>query len=511
MCTSGKKYFVNNDLTFPVTPYTSRDYRTCYGPVFASAFVFYDDSNASYNRAVRRHFASRNPDILEYDLMMETRQLFFVVNHLTSIKSAFLKSFNSFVIPGRAIDLCVLLVKQPHDKRKLRELAILFLDNLGIRGHSLWSRGYCQHKVKRMDSCKITKYPRTIVDLGTPASLAVGYICQIAKEHIHGSYIYNNSEAVFIDKPDHDELLKWFNYLVLHDRNVFLMYFSDDCVASFKRGGKYYLFNLDLKTCDASQGMGIFKLMFELFDFPKEVQILITRQVMQPILIRGQEARATFKPLRPHLQSGSTWTTLLNNCSWYLLLVAFEGVQDPTINDIVQAGMTVGYDIEVQECSHISDVQFLKHSPYYETDGTLNECINIGVVLRASGNCKRDLPGRGDFKIRSKCMQTQVMQGIYSVYNLDLFKLLSPEVHCRILDSSNTLTDILRKIVKRPTPVNVTHAVYQRYRLSQHQLDELYSYVQYASQHDSGFGQVIRCTAASIILEKDYGIGLKPF
>jgi hypothetical protein len=150
------------------------------------------------------------------------------------------------------------------------------------------------------------------------------------------------------------------------------------------------------------------------------------------VISQNGKHRVVFDNIRGEasLYSGSCLTTLINCLANILIGMAiadceFPEVCDPFIvTDILRASiLETGYIVTMDYCEYDEDLQFLKHSPILTTSGHYQPMLNLGVLLRASGSCKGDVPGRGDLSTRFRDFQASLLQGMY------------PRSHCLVVDN----------------------------------------------------------------------------
>lgn len=145
-----------------------------------------------------------------------------------------------------------------------------------------------------------------------------------------------------------------------------------------------------------------------------DIQALID-QCTLPIRIRScihPKMSVVLRPKFPHLYSGSTMTTPVNNVASITLGYALTL---PAIIDekaFVDSAASCGYKITGVEPVPFHELQFLKHSPTF-VGGQLHALINFGVFLRASGTIKGDYPGRGPLVPRMRSFQKALIAGVY--------------------------------------------------------------------------------------------------
>ena len=154
-------------------------------------------------------------------------------------------------------------------------------------------------------------------------------------------------------------------------------------------------------------------------------------------------------------------------------------------------------------------MQFLKHSPVFDVDGKIRAVLNIGVLLRASGVSKGDLPGRGDLRLRAQAFQGALLQGMY------------PRMHTPMIDNMKgaclpptaAATAAVQKMLEHKTAHEDadehytidTHQLLKRYRLTplqEHTLTDVFGKMTY--------GQHLCDSAVDAVLNLDYGLRCQP-
>jgi hypothetical protein len=250
-----------------------------------------------------------------------------------------------------------------------------------------------------------------------------------------------------------------------------------------------------------------------------EMQVLVD-QCKLPIVINSENGLrervcGTFND--PTLYSGSTITTAINNLANISVGYALSCVvlDDRDYSDIeLQEIFTLaiedtGYIVtgfgSDEKCTTPEDLQFLKHSPCIDRDGNYQALKNIGVLLRASGTCKGDLPGssKTDIVVRAREFQAAILQGMYpdsSFPFLDNMKdAAGRATNARAVEM---VADELRfKIGKRRNFIHFNDDdVLRRYRLDPAELADLHDF--------SHAGVFEHCSNSFVskILSKDYSL-----
>jgi hypothetical protein len=222
------------------------------------------------------------------------------------------------------------------------------------------------------------------------------------------------------------------------------------------------------------------------------------------------------------LYSGSTMTTSINNHATSLIFMAFSEIDwsQPPVADreqwirtkLMSASEEAGYSITVEYCEDYADIQFLKNSPCYDSNGVLRALPNFGIMVRQSGTCRGDLPGsKGNLKARAATFQHALITGTYSHIN-------SPLISTMLSSCEPFLDDRLKhKVAKKLAVQNTqrfathyegtqpftvsTHEFLRRYKLDGHDSESLFS-----SFSECGFGLHMNTFALRTVLERDYGL-----
>lgn len=411
----------------------------------------------------------------------------------------------------------------PHPKKIIRMQA---MDEL-IQTSKIFETNWTDHvlyKMKKDEWAKPGKYPRMIGDLGVHASLAGFRVTDFLK--VAESYeptIENEIEIQFIKSPQQNVLRDTFSKLLNPPLRGYFCYFSDDSCFSIKVGNAIYTFNIDISSCDASHTRAIFNALVEVTpDVAKtDIQTLV-KQLETPILLRSvanPKNQVLLATTGPKLYSGSTLTTRINNLACQLIgkslsETSFDGCSshDDIKTIIIQAAEQVGYQVTCEACPHYSQIQFLKHSPIFDSENLLQPFLNLGVLLRLSGVCKRDLPGRGDLRERARLFQHSLLMGVYPSISFDLIDDMRNSV-AGDGAKGRTETHITSQITNILNYKVVTDSSDQPFRVTMEELnlrypnvstDEMCELVQ--DMGTAKFGVALACSAASKILHKDYGL-----
>lgn len=435
--------------------------------------VVYRNSNASVATALRRLTRTRHNDLTR-EQQYRDDQLQFVLS-VRHILRALRSQYQSYLVEsgkqllGEQAEIHQ-HVDDPHPKRALRVHCYKQIRDNGTFADHLWLHTIL-YKLKKAEYAKPNKVPRMIGDLDTPASLQ-GFRgfdafkkCQTACD-----YVSQQSVAHFCAKPTQKELREVFRQLISPEKKYYFVYFSDDSSLSVRLpDGTVRSYNMDIKKCDSSHAPGVFQALEMLTPENLATHIATaTAQLLKPLSIYSNvthsRERVLLLPDSHVLASGWTGTTVINNVANLLIFLAIERSGATTEEEIILAAAQAGYIVELEPCETYSDLQFLKHSPIYDTQGRLQPFLNLGVLLRTYGACKGDLPGtkRDTLATRATAFNLAVINGMY------------PRTRCRLIDtllSANVRTlGVCRPELRRKAEEKVGRAL--AFKVEHHDDDE---------------------------------------
>lgn len=364
--------------------------------------------------------------------------------------------------------------------------------------------------MKPDEFAKAKKFGRIIVDLGVAASLQGGMYAAYAKHMLGREIVHNSSLYVFLAEAT-DELITYYLLMMYHgnhDYRVIFLVFSDDACYAIKRPEGQLLGNLDISSCDASHTPTMLNFCLEALRFPVDVANAMRKQMMTPMKInnrspKGQKPEsAMITPTCMHLPSGITITTVVNCvailCIWWRTIHSDIDSEQ----DVIDAAAAVGYKVTLGAVHIPEDYQFLKRSLARTTNGEYFVTLNLGVILRASGVCRGDLPGRGCIYTRAMKFQRALMKGLlHGIECPDLNRLI-PEADDIIISEKHFS---FNHTFSRPT-CDRSYSLYdltRRYALTDHEVEELRYGVL-----SSSFGDITHSLAVEKILRIDYGLEL---
>lgn len=402
----------------------------------------------------------------------------------------------------------------PHPKRHLRIQAWKDMGEDRQDLKRLWLRKV-RYKMKRNEYAKTGKMARMIGDLGVPASLQGFRLTHFIKQAMASEPIsYMGGTIEFCPKPSPDKLQRIFKNLMRPEGKFYVVYFSDDaCYSTYGPDGTVHCYNLDISKCDASHTEAIWIALRHML--PPHVRAdydVLVDQLCLPFYIGDcndptHKRRVYLEADGPLLFSGSTLTTVTNNKA--NIMIGFSLAESGAIGEraIAKAAEAVGYIVTVVDCSedfHL--LQFLKHSPVYDTAGEVRALLNPGVLLRASGSCKFDLPGQGPIEVRAAQFQYGLLQGAYPNITFELLTKMKEATGVQ------GTTELMKKFVEQHIGEYHTQAtkdsftvsnaeVFKRYELSTVQVANLIK-----GLSETRYGMFYSDEATAKILLDDYGL-----
>lgn len=539
--TSKSEFFVKGEICFPIVPEfasaTDSTYRTVFWSYVDHNGIILANNDVNVKYAFRRMSGLRQPpDDYLPDLPERVRYQVFDTD-LKSRQASFIEKNQDFLLRLNSLyssyfvyylgmeEECHLHYDDPHVKKRIRVDAYNELLDSKTLFKPLWVR-HVLYKLKKDEWARPNKYARMIGDLGVAASLQGFRVTDFMKvAEANEPTVTNGIESQFIKAPNQLVLRQVFEKLIDPPLRGYFCYFSDDSCFSIRVNNVVYRFNIDISSCDASHTPSLFQALRDITPnvAAGDMQRLID-QLKLPIKIRSvSNPKNTVllysKDGKPHLYSGSTLTTRINNLANQLISLALSQADFSNChcyNDVVAvikaACLNVGYIVTCQIASEYSHVQFLKHSPVYDVNGRLQPLLNLGVLLRSSGICHRDLPGRGDIQERGRLFQRALLTGIYSNVSfplIDRMRLSVVGASPSIRDQKwidHMLQPLLQyKVCDNVEPFQVSFE--ESFRRYSH-LSTQYDFAELMQDYgDGSFGTVVANVAANSILTMDYSLG----
>jgi hypothetical protein len=493
---------------------TDKFYRTVFGPVFSHSGVVYCNCDNCLQKALNRinddpdaehllgkkqvHLLSKPPRVLK-------RALNALTKHFEQ-ESAHLNGDTWTEMFLRALD--------PHAKLSERKRAITEIFEtcaFNIVGTFMRFISHVSTKFKKEEIAKPGKYPRSIADLTCVGSILGAYAASVLK-HMLASFFYDHSRKVeYIESSSFDRLKHAFTNL-LNPVKSYFCYFSDDSCLSARCLDGLFIANMDISSCDSSHTYLLFLTLLSLIKHPILRLIFegLVDQLRCPVKVKNADGQTLYEldhnPDSVYsitLFSGSTLTTLVNNLANFIMGVMISNLPCHSMTReeyeiaVLKICRQCGYKVTLDVCERPEQLQFLKHSPNREYE----PCLNLGVLFRAFGQCRYNIPVYKKISLRLKAfifnsslLQTFAHTGKNIFYDLlaekynhrdtiDLVKILSLFYSCQDGESYFDRTCIM-----------------SRYGLLDWEIDELTEYISIAD-----FGSVISCSAINKIYKIDYG------
>lgn len=424
-------------------------------------------------------------------------------------------------------------VDAPHPKRRMRMAAREELCGRFECVEDLFMDRPVQVNVKPDEWAKPGKDPRAVNDFGCAASIRAGWLPEALKCAMEKvQWRVGGGCCVYVKSPDVAVLSRVFSRMY---RSSLFVYHSDDSSLSLVCDDGMFWCNLDISSCDTSQGPSVFEFLYLLC--PEEhlrVMSLLLAQCSQPCKVGHGRKRLMFRPNRYFEYSGSLLTTLLNNVASFtigrLILQGWKGGSRVDARRHVQSVLLeCGWKVTLEEESSFGGLQFLKHSPCLSEEGEVRAVTNLGVLLRALGQKSGSLP-KGDPVERSTSVLPGLAAGLTQCFRshsslvYDVAEqarrfnagLVAGFVHCgntsflRLLQEKFPLkadtavrhgSNITRFLTGGSTILISDVSLLERYQLTTGAYQEMLDLFAVAD-----IGDLIDCEATRTIIHRDYGL-----
>lgn len=513
------KYFTAGELTFPkcvLRARVQRFYRTRFGYGVPHSGVIYAKNDANTALALRRLTGNRLPHLPGEEARLQANNRHFFTSRMgpicAKLRTSYAPHFEGYLGMEEEARLHH---ADPHPKRELRIQAYQELLETGFIHKRLWMRvkdgmPWAEGKMKPEEYAKPGKKPRMIVDLGVAASLQGFRLTEFLKQAQSSEpFHYRGGIIEFIKDPNPETLTRVFGELINPSGRFYFCYFSDDACYSVRTPNGVFRANIDISSCDASHTEAVFDRLVGLMPHQCEDDMRrLVEQCSVALKIRSVENKKLsvyIKPDRPRLYSGATITTAINNLANIAIAVAITDAEAQSGPTIVAAADEAGYIVTVDECTVPERIQFLKHSPILDERGVYRPLINLGVIVRLSGACKRDLPGKGPLAPRARAFQSALLQGLCAGAEFPWLTAMKRKVSGPVPTAVRARVEEdlgLRqgRIIASATARFEDSAVLRRYTDNLYALEELYQLA------DTGFEEQVGNALIAKILSMDYGL-----
>jgi hypothetical protein len=514
-CLRGKEFFQDGILKFstelapPFHASVDGHYRTAFGPYIHRNAHIYGNTNHNAALAVQHRLCqSKFPD---HPFAKAFETFFFELQGATIERHApiwteYFRAFDANF--ADTVEHALEGFALPHVKRELRIMGMRDLLTTGKIGNNLWLKTIW-YKAKSDEWAKAGKPQRFIGDLGVSASLQGFWSTMLLKQYMHDNHLMvNDFEIVFLLHVTTDGLNEAFRNLVSPPTRGYAVLFSDDFTISIRDKSLVHTYNLDIKKCDFSHSKHIFKQLYAKYlpDPLRENMKLLVKQISLPARIHNVANRSEMVMLQrqdPFLYSGATITTVVNTLATGGITIEIALSNQHCGEAIEECGLNMGYQLsgwsDDEKCKTMHDIQFLKHSPVYDVTGVMRGLLNLGVLLRTSGICKGDLPGRGPLEPRASLFQSGILRGMYPDASFELINKMKSQLPASERLSVNYLFDQLGNGTRFHVDMQEATA---RYRLSSAETEILMVLA------TAGYGDVLCDPVFHKIFNIDYGYPL---
>lgn len=524
----GHEFFIDGVIVFPGVPesevfFIRKDgsYHTHFGPCVAHNGLVYGNCNHNVKEAFSRLTKCREPELIGFETWMQQNQRAYIAANpdveeaLATIVRYALDDYTGM------IEECLEHYDDPHLKKGERIQAVSDMVAQNLFEKDLWYLDKCgtDYKFKKFEIGKPGNKPgRMIGSLGCPASLQGFRLTNFLKYALADTDLeYLGGTMHFCPAPSSIALQDIFQNLIDPPGRFYFAYFSDDsCMSIRTKDGRLLRCNLDISSCDASHTGALFDLMIRTTpDSARDDMRRLVAQCKTPIKIKDLANRKNMvilQPDEPRLYSGSTLTTYTNNTASILIASSVAQAEINSYEDIVLAARRVGYIVTIDACDDAHKLQFLKHSPVYDTTGTLRALLNPGVLFRLMGTCKGDLPGKSTepFENRANRFQAGLLQGAYPRVHSPLIDALKASVaaHKPCVRTLQVIaSELAQKVDATGDVFTVTPAeMWARYDLTPMEIGEIECDLARCK-----FGDHYQSGATDKVLKKDYGLSGKGF
>jgi len=282
-------------------------------------------------------------------------------------------------------------------------------------------------KVKR-EFAKVGKAPRLyaayekgcIASGELPEFMKMGFLGDLHYPiQVNGCLV--NCYIRVMSKPKPNSLKEIFDELiksVITPNSVFIAIYSDDSVYAGNIADECFGYNVDISSCDSSNGELVFSVVGSVLSgFNEDRALALLKQCQCPIRLTNPNNATEVLTLRFHSAfegSGSVLTTVLNHTASVMIAIAFiEALSDgyekchPFIvmdrknisTVIIEGAYRVGHLVTTEPWVYdgtaiFEKMQFLKRSPIQTVDGAWVPCINYGCIFRSFGSVEGDMTAK---------------------------------------------------------------------------------------------------------------------
>jgi hypothetical protein len=268
-----------------------------------------------------------------------------------------------------------------------------------------------------LDKLNFEKASRVFMSYGPKSSFLAPDLISIVKKRLSGrltrTYTLKNKTQITVDcytftTPRTSDIEHLFKEMINIDKTpntIVFGCFSDDSVIAWNLPQGLGYANVDISSCDSSNGPLIFELVYRfLSQLDEESAYYYLLQCKQKIRCENPQNRDQYIFINfPTCfeGSGTALTTLLNTIASALICAGIVEMlisnPDMDMDDCIRQGAAlVGHKVTVDHCKKdgqycVERLQFLKFSPIKTTIGTYVPSRNIGCIVRGLGKIVGDL------------------------------------------------------------------------------------------------------------------------
>lgn len=396
--------------------YQPSGYFSFFGPSFSHSGILHRSDKDGIIGAIRRVTNVRCPERPGYHESLIRNQYENVTHNKfrTLIKTFSDRITNKFqTMPHDLQYYKNMWCDAEHPKRLLRQNTRTNLQNDYSR--EIIRRGVIEYKEKDLEILEPDKYKRAIADMGPASSTVAGCLIDPIKLTFAEPYApYGNRLfAKFVKSPELPELEACFDHVwdSARQHDVAFYYFSDDAIFSCKCTNpitgveELLVSDSDISKSDGSQYDNVFLTLrstcmhdtrFNQAIYDSFQQLKSTMRVLNP---EDRREWIEYEPSGFILYSGSVWTTMINN--WANMLIIDEFTRNwydknvsiaQNASSYQRAAEHLGFIVKIKQASCREETSFLKHFPAFNGIKYV-PILSLGVIFRAIGKTKYDLPG----------------------------------------------------------------------------------------------------------------------
>jgi hypothetical protein len=325
----------------------------------------------------------------------------------------------------------------------------------------------------------------------------------------------------FVDQNRPADIKELFNLVYTRlnssERVVIFVYFSDDSFLVHNLWDVPVVWNIDISSCDTSNGFGVFYLVgcfMRSCGVPDEKMLGLLEQCTKPFRATNPDDKGEWflgEFLTFYQISGTVLTTLINNWANLLVISAICAAllsgtaKRSVVEEYVAAA---GYVVTIEECAQFEELTFLKRHPCLTTDGDWAAPICLGTMIRSFGVIQpaldeKTIPGSRGWPLEKRakaflgavaaCWVNEPDQPF-----LDALTTSFPSTSCVVLPSDVRKHDT-RKF-KDASTLDID-SLCRRYHISSPDYHALC-----ASLSGAQLGDMVKLPVVDTILSHDYGL-----